>query len=133
MFINNLYWQSRRITIFLCKCYKVLSDTLVGFFLMCSFFVVILLQLYEKPRRNKDCKNWVTEENIEKFVLRTSLFWRYVLLSIVFSCVPPVRVVFKWRTNWMAQIKKHIAVGGILCNVEKMKIFCNIILTGWHL
>ena len=129
MFLNNLYWQSRRIIIFMCKCYKVLSDTLVGFFLMCSFFVVILLQLYEKPRRNKD---WVTEENIEKFVLRISVFWRHVLLSVISSCVPPVQVVPKWRTYWMTQIKKHIAVGGILCNVEKMKIFSNIILTGWH-
>ena len=41
---------------FLCKYYIVISDTLVGFFLDVLFFslAVILSELYEKPRRNKD-------------------------------------------------------------------------------
>ena len=34
----------------------------------------------------------------------------------------------------MAPIKIYdIAMGGILCNVENMKILCNLILAGWHL
>ena len=42
--------------IFLCKYYEVISDTLVCFFLYVLFLLmaVILSELYEKPRRNKD-------------------------------------------------------------------------------
>ena len=47
---------------FLCKYYIVISDIRVGFFLDVLFLLlaVILSELYEKPRRNKD---WVTEKN----------------------------------------------------------------------
>ena len=52
---------SSGIIIFLCKYYRVISDTLVGSFLDAFFllFTVILLELQEKPRR----KDWVAEKN----------------------------------------------------------------------
>ena len=57
------YWQKSGIIIFLCK-YIVISDTLVDFFLELALFVAMILsQLYEKPRRNKD---WVAEESTWK-------------------------------------------------------------------
>ena len=42
--------------IFLCKYYEVISDTLVHFFLYVLFLLmaVMLSELCEKPRRNKD-------------------------------------------------------------------------------
>ena len=54
--MNNPHWQSSGIIIFLCKYYTFISDTLVGFFLDVLFLLlaVILSELYEKPRRNKD-------------------------------------------------------------------------------
>ena len=126
---NNPYWQSSGIIIFLCKCYIVISDTLVGFFLDVLFLLlaVILSELYEKPRRNKD---WVTEKSTKKnlcerhhfFDCTPSFLYRFLLLS---SSTP----LPKWRTCWMAPIKIHnIAMGGILCDVENMKISCNLIL-----
>ena len=50
------------IIIFLCKYYIVISNTVVGFFLDVLFLLlaVILSELYEKPRKNKD---WVTEKS----------------------------------------------------------------------
>ena len=63
VFVNNPHWQSSGIIIFLCKYYIVISDVLVGFFLDVLFLVlllaVILSELHEKPKRNKD---WVTEK-----------------------------------------------------------------------
>ena len=60
--INNPHWQSSGITLFLCKYYIVISDTLVRSFLDGLFLLlaVILSELHEKPRRNKD---WVTEKS----------------------------------------------------------------------
>ena len=60
-FINNPHWQSSRILIFLCKCYIVISDTLVGSFLDVLFLLlaVILSERHEKPTR----KDWVTEKS----------------------------------------------------------------------
>ena len=57
--INNP--QSRGIIIFLCIYYIVISDTLGDSFLdvLFLFLAVILLELHEKPRRNKD---WVAEK-----------------------------------------------------------------------
>ena len=54
--INKPHRQSSGITIFLCKYYIVISDTLVGFFFDVLFLLlaVIFLEVYEKPRRNKD-------------------------------------------------------------------------------
>ena len=63
-FTNNPYWQKSGIIIFLCKYDIVISDTLVDFFLELALFVAMILsQLYEKPRRNKD---WVAEESTWK-------------------------------------------------------------------
>ena len=63
VFVNNPHWQNSGIIIFLCKYYIVISDVLVGFFLDVLFLVlllaVILSELHEKPKRNKD---WVTEK-----------------------------------------------------------------------
>ena len=60
--INNPHWESSGIIIFLCKYSIVISDTLVGFFLDVLFLLlaVMLSELYEKPRSNKD---WVTEKS----------------------------------------------------------------------
>ena len=54
--INSPHHQSRRIIIFLCKYYIVISDTLVDCLLDVLFLLlaVILSELHEEPRRNKD-------------------------------------------------------------------------------
>ena len=54
--MNNSRWKSSRTIIFLCKYYIVISDTLVGSFLDGVFLLlaVILLELHEKQRKNKD-------------------------------------------------------------------------------
>ena len=55
VYIINLHWQSSGIIIFLCKCYIVTSDALLGSFLDVLFLLltVILSEFHEKPRRNK--------------------------------------------------------------------------------
>ena len=60
--INNPHHQSSRIIIFLGKYYIVISDTLVDSLLDVLFLLlaVILSELHEEPRRNKD---WVTEKS----------------------------------------------------------------------
>ena len=60
-FINNPLWKSREISIFLCKYYIVIPDTLVGSFLdvLLLWFAVILSELHEKPRK----KDWVREKS----------------------------------------------------------------------
>ena len=60
--INNPHWQSSEIIKCLCKYFIVISDTLTGSFLDVLFLLlaVILSELHEKPRRNKD---WVTEKS----------------------------------------------------------------------
>ena len=62
VFINNPHWQSSGVKIFLCNYYIVISDTVVDSFLDVLFFLlaVILSELHEKSRRNKD---WVTEKS----------------------------------------------------------------------
>ena len=59
--INNSHWESSGITIFLWKYWKVISDTLIGFFLDVFFLLltVILSKDHEKPLR----KDWVTEKS----------------------------------------------------------------------
>ena len=98
--INNPHCQSCGIIMFMCKCYIVISVTLVGPSLDVLFllFALILSGLYEKPRRNKD---WVKEKEAHrKMWVRTLLFWLHVLLSMslfvaffVYSLPLP-----KWRT-----------------------------------
>ena len=108
--INNPHWQSSRIMIFLCK-YMVVSDTLGSSLFDVLFFLlaVILLELLEKPRSNKDS---VTEK-------RTSFFWLQALLSIM-SFVAFFFYSFpfsKGHTRWIAPIKIHnVLTGGILCD-----------------
>ena len=61
--INNPHWQqSSGIIIFLSKYFIVTSNTIVSSFMDVLFLLlaVILSELDEKPRRNKD---WVTEES----------------------------------------------------------------------
>ena len=129
MCINNPHWQSSRIIIFLRKYYIVISDALVDFVLDVLFLLlaVILSELYGKPRRNKDR---VTEKSTKKnlceghhfFDCTPSFLCHFLLLS---SSTP----LPKWHTCRMASIKIHnIAMGGILCDVENMKISCNLIL-----
>ena len=71
---------------------------------------------------------------IEEFVWEISLFWLHALLSMSFFVAFLVYSLPKWRTCWIAPIKIHnIAMGGILCDVENMKISCNLIQAGLHL
>ena len=60
--INNPYWQSSGIIIFMCKFCLVISDALVDSSLDVVFLLlaVILSELHKKPRENKD---WVTEKS----------------------------------------------------------------------
>ena len=60
--ISTPHWQSSGIIIFLCKYYLINSDARVGSFLDVFFLLlaVILSELHEKPRSNKD---WVTEKS----------------------------------------------------------------------
>ena len=118
----------------MCKYYIVISDTRVGFFLNVLYLLlaVILSELYEKPRRKKD---WVREKSTKKnlcerhhcFDCTPSLLCHFLLFSL--STLLP-----KWHTCCMTPTKIHnISMGGILCDMENMKITCNLILAGWHL
>ena len=134
MFLNNPHCQSSGIIIFVCKYYIVISSILVVFFLDVVFFLfdVILLELYEKPRMNK---NWDKEKSATKdlcerhhfFECTSSLLCHFLLLS---SSTP----LPKWRTYWMAPVKIHNSVmGGILGDIKSIKISCNLILAGSYL
>ena len=83
LYINNPYWQSSGIIIFLCKYDIVISDILAGYFLDVLFFLLTVISgLHEKPR----WKDWATEKKyIEESVWVTSLFWLHALLSMSFS------------------------------------------------
>ena len=109
--INNPDWQSGGIKIFLCKCFIVISDILIGTFLdvLVLMLAVILPGLLEKPRRNKD---WVHA------LLSMSLFMLFFVYSLPLS---------EWRTCWMFPIKIYsVAMEGILCDdimSERSKIW----------
>ena len=133
MCINKPLWQSSGIIIFLCKYYIIISDTLVGFFLDVLFLLlaVILSKLYEEPRRNKD---WVTEISTKQnlceiyhfFDCTRSLLCHFFVAFFIYS---PSQVAYLLMTP----IKIHnISMGGILCDMENMKVSCNLILAGWH-
>ena len=134
MCINKPHWQSSGIIIFLCKYYIIISDTLVGFFLDVLFLLlaVILSEFYEKTRRNKD---WVTGKSTKKNLCKRHLFF-YCTPSRInnFLLFSLSTLLCKWRSCWMTPIKIHnISMGGILCDMKKMKTSCNLILAGWHL
>ena len=72
--VNNPHWQSGGIITFLCKCYIVISDKLVGSFLDVLFLLlaVMLSGPHEKLRRDTD---WVTEKKyLEEFCVRGICF-----------------------------------------------------------
>ena len=119
---------------FLCKYYIVISDTLVGFFLDVLFLLlaVILSELYEKPRRNKD---WVTEKSTKKNLCERHHFFDCTpSLLCHFLLLPSSTLLHKWRTCCITPIKIHnISMGRTLCDMENKKISCNLILAGWHL
>ena len=81
--VNNTYWQSNGIIIFLCKYYIFISETLIGYwmyFSCCSLYV----NLSEKLRR----KDWVTEKSALKNLFeRHSAFGCRSSLLCYFSCV----------------------------------------------
>ena len=81
----------------------------------------------------KGTKIELQKKYMEEFVWGHHLFWLQALLChymLLYSSSP----LPKWRTCWMAPIKIYnIAMVGILCNVENMKVSCNLILAGWHL
>ena len=123
--INNPHWQHSGIIIIFCKYFIVILGTLRVSFLDVLFLLlaVIVSELYEKQRRNKD---WATEESTRKdlceghhFFDLTRSFLCQFLLPYSFTIFP------KWRTYWMVPIDIHIAMGGNMCYVENMKISCN--------
>ena len=96
--VNNPHWQSSGIIIFLCKYYIVISDTLIGFSLDILFFLpaVILSELYEKPRRNKD---WVAEKiTLENLCERHHFFDCSHSLLCHFLLLSSSALLHKWRT-----------------------------------
>ena len=133
--INNPYWQSSGIIISLCKCYIVNSDTLLGASFLGMLFLLVAeksSELYEKPKRNKD---WVTKKKyIEELMCGHQLFNCTPSFLCYFLLLSSSTTLSKGYINWMVPIKVHIiAMGGILCDVEYMKISCNLILADWHL
>ena len=116
------------------KCYIIISYTLVNFFLDVLFLLlaVVLSELYEKPRRKKD---WVAEistknnfcEGHHFFDCKPLLLCQFLLLSLS-------NLLSKWPNCWMTPMKIHNnSLGGILCDIENMKISCNLIIAGCHL
>ena len=101
--ISNPHWQSSGIIIFLFKYYLVNSDARVGSFLDVLFLllVVILSELHEKPRRNKD---WVTEKNTYKKLCEGHHFFDCTPSFLChFSLIPsstpsplPIDVLAEW-------------------------------------
>ena len=103
----------------------VIADTLVGSFLDVLFLLlaVILSEFHEKPKKEtwegKKKKIELQKRYIEEFVWGTSLFWLYALLSMTFLVTFFVYSLplLKWRTCWIAPIKMHkIVMGVILCD-----------------
>ena len=92
-------------------------------FLGCVLFVVVTSQLYEKQRRNKD---WVTEESTERNLCEALHFFDCMPSFLCHFLLPSSSTTLpKWRTYWMASTKAHIAMGGILCDVENMMPWCH--------
>ena len=81
--INNPYWQSSWIIIFLWKYYVVIADTLIGFWM--SFSCCSLLY-YQSFMRNKMDGLSYRKKYVEKFVWGTLHFWLHVLLLNVIFC-----------------------------------------------
>ena len=71
--INNPHWQRWNYNYLVQLLYIVISGTLVGFFLdvLISLLAIILSELCEKPRRNKD---WVKKK----------VHWRFCVKHITF-------------------------------------------------
>ena len=68
-----------------------------------------------------------------RFFVRGITFLTTVLLFVSFFVAFFVYYPSKRWTYLMAPIKIHnIIIRGIWCNVEDMKISCNVILVGWH-
>ena len=113
--------------------YFMLYGLMVIFLLDVLFLLlaVRLSGLYETPRRKK---GWVAEKSTKKnlcerhhfFNCTPSLLCHFLLLSS--STLLP-----KWRTCGMTPMKIYISMGGILCDLENMKISCSLIIAGWHL
>ena len=67
----------------------------------------------------------------DEFVWETSLFTAHSPYYVILSLPTPLP---KLLTCCMAPRKKHNAPkGGILCDMENLKISCNLILAAWHL
>ena len=132
----------------MCKYYIVISDTLVGSFLDVLFLLlaVIVSELHEKPRRNKD---WVTEKSTFLKKVQKKSTRRICVRDIPFlTAHPPFYIFFvaffvyslplpKWHICWIAHMKiLNIAMGVWWYHeymVKNVKISCNLILAGWHL
>ena len=116
-FINNSHQQSSGISVFLCKYYIVISDTLVGTFLDVLFFLlaVILSELHEKSKR----KDWVTEKSTQKYLREGYHFFnctlsilRFFAAFFIYSLSLP-----KWHTCGMAAVKTHILLWVEFCGI----------------
>ena len=112
--INNPHWQSSRIIIFLCKYYIVISDTLVVSLLDVVFLLlaVVLSELHEKPRRNKD--------ELQKKVHRRTCVKDITFLTarlpfyVIFCCF--LRLLPSQVTSLLNGSVHNITIGSILCD-----------------
>ena len=125
--LKNLHWKSSGIIIFWCKYYIVILDTLVSSFSNMLFFLlaVLLSELHEKPRRNKD---WVTQKCTKKNLCEGHYYFECTSSSLChfycFLSLLPSSSQLTYLLN--GPIKIHnIAMGvGILCD-DFMSFFYN--------
>ena len=114
--INNPDWQSNGIVIFLFKYYIVISDALVGSFFDVLFLLlaVMLSELHEKPRRNKD---WVIEKVHRRICVRVITFWLQAFFSMPFFCCFFGPSSPHSKVTYLLNGPIHnISIGGILCD-----------------
>ena len=117
VFLNNPHWQRSEIIILLWEYYIVISNTLVGCLLDVLFLLlaIILSELHEKPRKNKD---WVTEKSTFLKKVQKESTGIICVRDITFlTARPPFYNVFfvayfvyslplpKWDTCWITSIK----------------------------
>ena len=102
-FINNPHWQSSGILIFLCKCYIVISDTLVGSFLN-VFFLLLAVILPQNVMRNQEGKIELQKKVHRRicvkditFLTTRSPFYVFFLLSLSNSSPFPSDALAKWQ------------------------------------
>ena len=118
------------------KCYIIISYIYTGkLFPGCAVFVVYcnIRALWETKKEERLSCRKSTKKNLCEghhfFNCIPSLLCHFLLLSLSDS---PSQVMYLLK--WMTPMKIYnISMGGILCDIENMKISCNLIIAGWHL